>query len=277
MKILRTLFITIVLGALCAFVSSKESDKKIKILLIGDSTTIGSCPREINPDGPHLEQMIELLMEMEGDMPPVEVINLGKGGETAKRLLESGRYDKEIANIKDVDYIFVRLGINDWFRCENLDKEFPVQLKAVLDRLKEDHPEAMIFPTTICQFMSHEKCEDVNRIIHMSAVREKLQLFDLYPAYHKFILENGENSLNVRNYDLDKVPEKYHEFLMPYTYAQKRTGKLKVAVNDIHLDPLFGNLHGWYFDRHPNTAGYNLIAVETVKFLAPIIRLQNKD
>lgn len=227
----------------------------------------------MNPDGPHLETLIEQLLAFEGDLPSSEVINLGKGGETAKRLLESGRYDNEIKPIENVDYIFVRLGINDWFRCENLEKEFPVQLKAVFDRLKEDFPNAQIFPTTICRFGGHIKCVDINRIIHMTAVNEKLKLFDLYPAYNQFLLDNGENSLNVRNYELQKIPVKYHEWLKPYIYSSKRGDK--VMVNDQSLDPLFGHLHGWYFDRHPNTAGYNLIAAETVKFLAPIIRSNN--
>ncbi len=267
MKQIRVLLLFATVFILTAFA---EVDRVV-ILLIGDSTTIGNIPRKINPEGPQLEKMIEILLSMEGDLPPAEVINLGKGGETAKRLLENGRYDKEIANIKDVDYIFVRLGINDWFRCENLEEEFPVQLKAVLDRLKKDHPKAKIFPSSICRFMSHEKCEDVNSLIYRTAKEENLELFDLYPAYHRFLLENGENSLNVRNYELNRIPQKYHAMLESYVHVDWKERKM-VQVNDIHLDPIFGHLPGWYFDHHPNTTGYNLIAVETVKFLAPIIR-----
>lgn len=272
MKRIKVLLLIATVFSLTAFT---EGDK-IKILLIGDSTTIGNIPRKINPEAPQLEKMIEILLNMEGDLPPVEVINLGKGGETAKRLLENGRYDKEIANIKDVDYIFVRLGINDWFHCENLKKEFPEQLKTVLDLLKKDHPEAKIFPSTICRFMSHNKCEDVNRLIYKTAKEENLELFDLYPAYHKFLLENGENSLNVRNCELNKIPEKYHTMLESYVHVDWKKREM-VQINDIHLDPILGHLDGWYSDHHPNTTGYNLIADETVKFLAPIIRNDLKE
>ena len=45
-----------------------------------------------------------------------------------------------------------------------------------------------------------------------------------------------------------------------------------VAVLDNRLDAHFGNLEGWYSDRHPNLAGYRVIADETAKFLAPIMR-----
>lgn len=34
----------------------------------------------------------------------------------------------------------------------------------------------------------------------------------------------------------------------------------------------YGNLEGWFSDRHPNLAGYRVIADETAKFLTPVIR-----
>ena len=36
-----------------------EHDGKVQILLLGDSTTEGSIPRLLRPDGPHLETVIE--------------------------------------------------------------------------------------------------------------------------------------------------------------------------------------------------------------------------
>ncbi len=41
------------------------------------------------------------------------------------------------------------------------------------------------------------------------------------------------------------------------------------------LDPILGHLLGWYGDRHPNLAGYNVIADETAKYLAKLLR-ENK-
>jgi hypothetical protein len=45
-----------------------------------------------------------------------------------------------------------------------------------------------------------------------------------------------------------------------------------VVVLDNRLDAHLGNLPGWYGDRHPNLAGYHVIADEEAKFLAPLIR-----
>src|SRR5947209_6127635 len=54
---------------------------ELKILLLGDSTTIGSVCRQADPDGPHLEDVIRLLLAAEADLPPAEVINQGRDGE----------------------------------------------------------------------------------------------------------------------------------------------------------------------------------------------------
>ena len=45
-----------------------------------------------------------------------------------------------------------------------------------------------------------------------------------------------------------------------------------VVVMDNELDGILGHLPGWYSDRHPNLAGYNVIADETAKYLAALMR-----
>lgn len=42
------------------------------------------------------------------------------------------------------------------------------------------------------------------------------------------------------------------------------------------LDALFGHLPGWTGDRHPNLAGYNVIAVETAKYLLSLLKARGK-
>lgn len=43
-------------------------------------------------------------------------------------------------------------------------------------------------------------------------------------------------------------------------------------VLDNRLDGIFGHLPGWAGDRHPSLAGYNVIADETAKWLAGVMR-----
>lgn len=259
-----------------AFSAINKTDKKIKILLVGDSTTIGSTPRDINPEGPHLEQMIEQLAAVEG-LPELEVINAGKGGETAKRLLGSKHYQEKIEHIADVDYIFLRMGINDWFKCKDFKSEFPSQMKALIAQLHTDHPKAVVYLCTITQFMKAEECETVNKSIYKIAKDEKLEVLDIFTPYHNYLVENGPYSLNVRQCYLSAIPEKYHEWLKPYTHYRKGWGNKPdgnvIKVNNMLLDPIFGKtVKSWYFDHHPNSTGYNLIANETVRFLSNVLK-----
>jgi hypothetical protein len=72
--------------------------------------------------------------------------------------------------------------------------------------------------------------------------------------------------LNYRRYPLAKVPEQYHALVKPFVNGSS----VEVMANE--LDPILGHLPGWYGDRHPNLAGYNVIADETAKYLAKLLR-----
>lgn len=90
-----------------------EHDGRTQILLLGDSTTIGSVCRVTNPSGPHLEDVIRLLLATEKDLPPTNVINQGRDGEFIHGLLTGTRYEKDIAKLPGIDYVFFRYGLND--------------------------------------------------------------------------------------------------------------------------------------------------------------------
>jgi lysophospholipase L1-like esterase len=240
-------------------------EEQVSVLLIGDSTTEGSIPRLTDPEGPHLEQTIRQLLSLEPDMPALKVYNLGQNGDTAFRLLDSGRYDREVATHEDADFIFVRYGINDWSRRAPVEKNFPGDLRAVLRRLKTDFPDARIVPMTIIPCLDEEKSGIVNKMIYEVSKKEGLEVFDIYLPYSE-ALEAGPNLLNYRRYRVNNIPDKFHEWIAPRVYG----GRLVVMDNE--FDAMFGHLSGWYSDRHPNLAGYNVIAVETVKYLVPLIR-----
>jgi lysophospholipase L1-like esterase len=240
-------------------------EAKLRILLLGDSTTIGSVCRLTNPRGPHLEDVIRLLLAAEKDLPPTEVINQGRDGEFIQRLLASGRYDKEIATLEDVDYVIIRYGLNDVARREGFAENFPKDYSALIGRLREDFPKATIIPMTIIPYMSPEGDAAMNAKIREVAEAEKLPLFDIYPRY-KSELEHGPDMLNYRRYPLDKIPEKHREWVKPFVLNDS------VVVMDNRLDAHFRDLRGWTGDRHPNLAGYHVIGDETAKYLAKLIR-----
>jgi len=248
-------------------ISRAEHEGKLQILLLGDSTTEGSIPRLLSKTGPHLESLIVSLLAAEGDLPPTNVINLGLSGEYIQRLVDSGRYDKEVPKLPGLDYIFIRYGINDSARREKFAENFPKDFYDLLARLRKDHPKAILIPTTVIPFANEEASTRINDLVRQVTTEEKLTLFDLYPRYAAE-LKKGPNMLNYRRFPLAKIPVKFHEFVKPFVSPKDQM----VVVMDNQLDAHFGDLPGWFGDRHPNLAGYNVIGDETAKFLAPMIR-----
>jgi lysophospholipase L1-like esterase len=256
----------VVVFGLVGGIAQAEHDGKLQILLLGDSTTEGSVPRRHVPQGPHLEDVIRLLLAEESDLPPTNVINLGLSGEYIQRLLDSGRYDQEVPKLPGLDYILIRYGINDHNRRENFAENFPKDYQALLDRLQADHPRARVIIMTIIPYGNPEMEARVNRLNAQVAETAGLPLFDIHPRYAKE-LERGPHMLNYRRFPLDKIPENRRSFVAPFVVNGN-----SVEVMDNRLDAHFADLPGWFGDRHPNLAGYHVIGDETAKYLAPRIR-----
>ncbi|GDY07767.1 MAG: SGNH/GDSL hydrolase family protein [Planctomycetota bacterium] len=264
----------VVLGVLLLFSAGANSAKaehegKLQILLLGDSTTIGSVCRVTHRDGPHLEDVIRLLLATEKELPPTNVINQGRDGEFIHGLLTGGRYDREIAKLPGIDYVFIRYGLNDNSKREDFANNFPKDFRELIARLHKDFPQAKIFPTTIIPYLSPENDARINGLIKQVAEDEKLPLFDVYTRYHAE-LTHGPNMLNYRRYALDKIPEQHREWVKPFVQGNS------VVVMDNRLDAHFRDQPGWFGDRHPNLAGYHVIGDETAKFLAKQIRERAK-
>ena len=241
-----------------------EHDGKVQILLLGDSTTIGSVCRQTNPEGPHLEDVIRLLLATDKTLPPVNVINQGRDGEYLQRLMDQ-RYDKEISKLPGVDYIFIRYGLNDQGRRENFEANFPKDFHDLLARLRTDFPKATLIPTTIIPYLAPEADARINKLIRQVAEEEKLELFDVYTRYQAE-LARGANMLNYRRFPLAKIPEAHRDWVKPFVRGES------VVVMDNTLDAHFSELSGWFGDRHPNPAGYHVIGDETAKYLAGKIK-----
>lgn len=247
---------------------SAEHEGKVQILLLGDSTTEGSVPRRHVPAGPHLEDVIRILLAAEPDLPPANVINLGLSGEYIQRLLESGRYEKQASKLPGLDFILIRYGLNDINRRENFGDNFPRDYHELINRLKADHPAAEIIVMTVIPYGDEERCRTINALNESVAKAENLPLFDIYPRYATE-LKRGPDMLNYRRFPLEKIPENRRELVRPFVVDGTNP---TVEVLDNRLDAHFADLPGWFGDRHPNLAGYHVIGDETAKYLAPRIR-----
>ncbi len=246
-----------------------EHEGKIQILLLGDSTSRGSILRQMKPEGPHLKTMIEQFLAAEGDLKPCQVINRSVGGESIHRLLDTGRYDKIVPTLPGLDWIFIRYGINDLVKREDFPENFPKDFKDLIARLRRDHSAARIVPTTVIPFFDEEATAEINGLVLRVAAEEGLEVFDLHSRYAAE-LAKGPNLLNYRRFPVEKVPPQYQELVKP------RVIDGRVVVMDDELDDLLGHLPGWFGDRHPNLAGYKVIADETAKWLAERLRRSEK-
>lgn len=268
LPVLQILLVTVLALLINGSPLMAEHEGKVQILLLGDSTTEGSVPRRHVPEGPHLEDVIRLLLAEEKDLPPTNVINLGLSGEYIRRLLDSGRYEKEASKLPGIDYVLIRYGLNDNAYRENLEENFPKDYHELIERIKVDHPQAMIIVMTVIPYGSEEMCLRLNKLNEQVAKAEGLTLFDIYPRYAKE-LKRGPDMLNYRRFPLEKIPENRREFVKSFIVPG---AKPTVEVMDNRLDAHFGHLPGWFGDRHPNLAGYHVIGDETANFLAPLIR-----
>ena len=268
---LRTLILVLLAPvALSLGTVRAEHEGKVQILLLGDSTTEGSIPRLIKPEGPHLEKVLEQLLAAEEDLPPCHVINSSLSGEYIRRLIDSGRYDRDAAKLPGLDYIFIRYGLNDRSRVESFTEEFPKHFHELIDRLRKDHPQALLIPMTVIPYSNEEASKEINDLVRQVAEKQQLEIFDIYPRYAEE-LKNGPNMLNYRRYPLEKIPVKHHVLVQPFVNGPS------VLVMANELDPILGDLPGWYGDRHPNLAGYNVIADETAKYLSGLLRKKDRN
>ncbi len=242
-----------------------EHDGKVQILLLGDSTTIGSVCRQTNPAGPHLEDVVRLLLATDKDLPPTNVINQGRDGEFIHGLLTGGRYEKDISKLPGIDYVFFRYGLNDRAKREDFPNNFPKDIHELTARLQQDFPQATIIPMTIIPYLSADNDAQINELITKAAAEDKLPLFDVYTRY-KAELSHGENMLNYRRYALEKIPEQHRMWVQPFVRGTS------VVTMDNQLDAHFRNLPGWFGDRHPNLAGYHVIGDETAKYVAKLMK-----
>lgn len=259
----------LLLGLVLPGWSDDQKPAKIRILLLGDSTVIGSvCRREL-PKADHLEDVIRKLLAAETDLPPTEVLNQGRDGEFIQGLL-AGRYEKEIAKLPKVDVVLIRYGLNDVGRREGFASNFPHDYRALIQRLKEDHVGCQIVLETVIPYFGEDKDKQINDLVREVAAVEKLPLLDTHARYAAE-LKHGANMLTYRRVSVDKVPAKYRN-LLP---AEPMKGGTVVVLDNL-LDAHLRDVPGWFADRHPNLAGYHIIGDEAARFLAPLLRARLK-
>ncbi|MDX2037187.1 MAG: SGNH/GDSL hydrolase family protein [Isosphaeraceae bacterium] len=240
----------------------------VRILLLGDSTVEGSICRKAEPDADHLESILRKRLAAEPGVPAVEVVNQGRDGEYIQRLLEQ-RYDREIKPLGRFDVVLIRYGINDRARREGFPEAFVADYRALVARLRRDHPGAMILLETTIPYANPDAEKSINDRVREVAELERLPVIDIHAAFARALERSGPQALTYRRVDLDAVPERLRPLIPPAALSVVRN---QVVVMDQRVDAHFREVPRWFADRHPNLAGYHEIAEALALELAPRLR-----
>ncbi|MSQ97498.1 MAG: SGNH/GDSL hydrolase family protein [Gemmataceae bacterium] len=242
---------------------------KVRILLLGDSTVIGTFCRDLYPKADHLEDVVRKLLATEPDLAPVEVLNRGVNGDMVSLLLaRPRRYESDVVKQPPLDFIFLRYGLNDIRHVKDFKTEFPASYKKLIARLRADQPKAEIVLETVIPFFSDERNRTINDHVRAVAAAEKLPVLDQHGPYAAG-LTKGPNMLFWRRLPLKDVPVKYHALIPPESIC----GDV-VHVGDNLLDVHLAKVPDWFKDRHPNLAGYQVLGTQLAGYLA--LRLREK-
>lgn len=232
------------------------SQKKSRVLLLGDSTVLGSVPRLIAPKADHLEDVIRKLAELApGGGLAVEVINKGQDNDTIQRMLAT-RYNADAGKLAGgpVDLVFIRFGLNDRSYLKDWSREFPHTYHELIARLRRDQPAAEITLETVIPYRDEASTREINDAVRAIAAAESLSVLDTHAHYAAALTEQGKNALNYRRAELADVPEPLR-VLVP----REAIIGTSVVVLDNLLDAHFLDVKGWFTDRHPNLAGFHVI------------------
>lgn len=242
----------------------------MRVLLLGDSTVWGSVPRLMAPKADHLEDIVRKRLAGEPDLPPVEVVNQGQDNDTIQRLLAE-RYDRDVAGLPPLAFIFIRYGINDREYVPDFSAEYPRTYRELIARLRRDQPRAEIILETIIPYRDAVSTREVNDQIRRIASSEDLPVLDTHARYAEALTQGG-NMLSYRVAPLEAIPAPLRALLPPEALLDDR-----VCVLDNVLDAHLREVPGWFADRHPNLAGYHVIGEGLAQALATRLRARVAD
>ncbi len=253
----------------------EDPPAKFRVLLLGDSTVIGSVCREMNPKDDTLEQVVGKLLAAEA-LPPVEVVNRGRDGDSISSLLS--RLDQE--DVSGFDFIFIRYGLNDICELSDFESEFSANYRELISRLRADHLQAEIVLETVIPyagenpvFRDPERTIDtINRQVRAVAAIEELRVLDQHGPYADE-LRHGPRMLSYRRVGLAAIPVKYHALIPPEAIRREPPTMGRVVYTfDNLLDVHLAEVPGWFQNRHPNPAGYQVIGAQLADYIGRRLR-----
>lgn len=209
-------------------------DAEVVVAMFGDSTDMTNyLTTEMR-----LGRRLELLLRDRFPDRRVDVHDLAEGGEYLKRVIESGRLERELRILPRCDIVMIRYGLNDASQ-KIPPADFGAQLRAAYAIIRRRFPDARVVLSTTIPFSTGAYNEQT-----LEAARElNLPLIPLETF--------------IRQRSADGEHDWHHQ-------PGSRIGRHRVANPPDNPDGLNG-------DKHPNAFGAQMIAEHYFEHLEPMI------
>jgi lysophospholipase L1-like esterase len=120
-----------------------KDDSEVTVLVFGDSTDM-VC---YLPHEHRLTKRLEMLLRDRFDAHRIDVHGLAEGGETLLRVIDTGRFERELRVFPSVEIVMIRYGLNDINKGVD-PKTFGELLYKARDIVAKVHPKAKIVLST---------------------------------------------------------------------------------------------------------------------------------
>jgi len=215
-------------------IPSWEEKPDVLVGILGDSISVMAYV----PDEHTYWYRLEELLRDRFPENRVQVRCIAESGEHSKRLLESGRLERELATLPRGDFMVINYGHNDAGKRIPIP-DFQNQMKQICDRVLEKFPECEILLATQVPRIR----EPYEKAVREMAAERKYPLVDLN-AFLKREASRGN-----------------------YNWHRGRKSLIGLRAERNPPDDPTG-LKG---NKHPNVYGGQLMAEETFRVLAPLV------
>ena len=209
-------------------------DEECTVAMLGDSTDMGSYIE----DHLRLHRHLEMLLRDRFPDKAVSVRNLSESGDYLKKLLESGRLERELDTLARCDLMIIRYGLNDQGH-QIPPADFKKQLQQTCDTVLRRFPNTQIVLATTIP----PSAPRMNEATRALAAEREYPLVDI----EEFLTKQA--GLGNSNW---------------HTGLRTRVG---FPMNENPKD----NPTGLKGDQHPNIHGSRLIAEQEYRTIEPIV------
>ncbi len=256
-----------ILVALLALTAFTESEKKITVFMIGDSTMANKSITGGKPERGWGHVLGGFFTE------DIIVDNHAVNGRSSKSFIDEGRWDKVLSRIKPGDYVVIQFGHNDEKPKADRHTDPGTTFDANLERFVNESRERGATPILMNAIVRRNFLAPCDQPGHVTAVDNQVEGDTLYDTHGAYLdsPRNVAKRLNVPFVDANKIT---HDLVQGLGREESKKLYMWVEPNTVPAVP-----KGSVDNTHLNIYGARVVAgllvdamAEVVPDLAPYVR-----